>query len=80
MNVCDESSSIIAFRDPWPTRNDAEQEVPRRDRQWLDYCSAREQAERAAAKRAASDAARRIHQELALAYAQAVRGERRTRA
>ena len=36
-----------------------------------DYCRVREQAERTAAKRATSTAARRVHQELAQAYARA---------
>jgi hypothetical protein len=36
---------------------------------WIDQCRARELAERAAAKRASSIADRRMHQELAQAYA-----------
>ncbi|MBA3512333.1 hypothetical protein [Sphingomonas sp.] len=43
----------------------------------VDYFRARERAERAAAKRATSNAARRIHQELAVEYAALVRGQRR---
>ena len=39
----------------------------------VDYLRSREQAERAAAKRAASLAARHVHQELAQHYAQLVR-------
>jgi hypothetical protein len=40
----------------------------------LDYLRRRERAERAAAKQAASDAARRVHQELAENYAERLRG------
>jgi hypothetical protein len=40
------------------------------DQDSLDYFRRRERAERAAAKRAASEAARRVHQELAQSYAQ----------
>jgi hypothetical protein len=40
----------------------------------VDYFRRREQAERAAAKHARSDAARRIHQELAQEYADLIRG------
>jgi hypothetical protein len=40
----------------------------------MDYLRWREQAERAAAKNAQSDAARRIHQELAQEYADLIRG------
>ena len=43
----------------------------------VDYFRARERAERAAAKRANSAAARRIHQELAIEYATLARGQAR---
>ena len=43
------------------------------DHRSLDYFSRRERAERAAAKQAKCDAARRVHQELAVAYAGLVR-------
>jgi hypothetical protein len=46
-----------------------------RDREYL---HSRELAERAAAKRATSDAARRVHQELAQSYACRARGEQRS--
>ena len=39
----------------------------------VDYLRRREQAERTAAKNAASDAARRVHQELAQGYAERLR-------
>ena len=39
----------------------------------MDYFRRREQAERAAAKNAMSDAARRVHQELAQEYAELAR-------
>jgi hypothetical protein len=38
-----------------------------------EYLRRREMAERAAAKKAASDAARRVHQELAQSYAELLR-------
>jgi hypothetical protein len=40
----------------------------------MDYFRWREQAERAAAKNAQSEAARRVHQELAQEYAELIRG------
>jgi hypothetical protein len=43
------------------------------DQQSVDYFRTRERIERAAAKRAASDAARRVHQQLAENYAELVR-------
>lgn len=39
----------------------------------LEYFRRRERAERAAAKHAASEAARRVHQELAQGYAERIR-------
>lgn len=44
----------------------------------FEYLYHRELAERAAAKNATSDAARRIHQELAQSYADRARGELRS--
>ena len=44
-----------------------------RDQESLDYFRHRERAERAAAKKALSDAARRVHQELAQEYAELIR-------
>lgn len=44
------------------------------DKGRMDYFRWREQAERAAAKNAQSEAARRIHQELAQEYAALIRG------
>jgi hypothetical protein len=43
------------------------------DQKSLDYFTHRERAERAAAKQATCDAARRVHQQLAVAYAGLVR-------
>lgn len=43
------------------------------DRETQDYWKRREQAERAAAKNAASEIARRVHQELAQSYADRLR-------
>jgi hypothetical protein len=65
LNVSNESSSLIIFRAPWTARPEAE-DAPAVS---ADYCRAREMAERAAAKRASSVKARRVHQELAQAYA-----------
>lgn len=45
------------------------------DQESANYFRRRERAERAAAKQAASDAARRIHQELAQNYARILRAE-----
>lgn len=44
------------------------------DQKSADYFRRRERSERAAAKKALSEAARRIHQELAENYAQLLRG------
>lgn len=44
-----------------------------RDHESLDYLRYRERVERAAAKYAQSDAARRVHQELAQEYAELIR-------
>jgi len=44
------------------------------DQKSMDYFRRREQAERAAAKNAQSEAARRVHQELAQEYAELIRG------
>ena len=44
----------------------------------FDYFSHRERAERAAAKQATCDAARRVHEQLAVAYAGLVRGNGRS--
>jgi hypothetical protein len=71
VNVCNEGGSLIIFRDDWAAKNNP---APRShssaaDAEWTDYCRARERAERAAAKRASSIRARRVHQELAQAYA-----------
>lgn len=67
MNVCNDGGSFVTFND---TRglNDDKLELGT-DEQWIDYCRSREMAERAAAKRASSATARRVHQELAQTYA-----------
>jgi plasmid stabilization system protein ParE len=44
------------------------------DQRSLDYFIRRERAERAAAKHATCDAARRVHQEMAAAYANLAQG------
>jgi hypothetical protein len=73
VNISNEGGSIVAFRDPWPTRNEAESEPQKiDDPEWLDYCRARELAERGAAKNARSAEARGVHQQLAQAYARMI--------
>jgi hypothetical protein len=70
VNVCKEGGSIIAFSDGWGTGKVTGSEAPRPgDDEWLDYCRRREGAERLAAKAASSATARRVHQQLAQAYA-----------
>lgn len=77
MNISHDGGSIVRCTTPWASRNEPDPAIDRRDPAWLDYCRAREIAERAAAKKASSEVARRVHQELAQAYAAAVekRGE-----
>jgi hypothetical protein len=50
------------------------------DQESQDYFRRRERAERAAAKSAASNAARRVHQELARSYSELLRGPVTSRA
>jgi hypothetical protein len=72
VNICNEGGSIVAFRDSWP-RNEAESEPQEPDDpEWLDYCRARELAERRAAKNTPSAEARGVHQQLAQAYARMI--------
>lgn len=74
MNVWHEGGGIVAFADCWTARDEGEPDLAERSGpEWIDYCRARERAERAAAKRAASIDARRVHQELAQAYAQSAK-------
>jgi hypothetical protein len=81
MNVCHEGGTIVAFPDDWTARNEGDPDLRERSGpEWIDYCRARERAERAAAKRAASIDARRVHQELAQAYAQSAKQQRGERA
>mgnify|MGYP001555062968 CR=1 FL=1 len=81
MNVCHDGGAIVAFADLWTARHDGELDLAERSGpEWTDYCRARERAERAAAKRAASIDARRVHQELAQAYAQSAKEQRGERA
>ena len=67
MNVDHQGGSIIAFRDSFATRNAPGHEVPKPID--TELCRDRERAERAAAEKAASLEARRVHQELAEAFA-----------
>jgi hypothetical protein len=68
MNVDAESGPLIVCRTPLsPASEECDVWAPARHDQ--NYFRAREQAERAAAKAAASNPARRIHQELAQLYA-----------
>jgi hypothetical protein len=59
-----DSTSLVIFRMPRVTGEVEESSMVSED-----YCRARERAERAAAKGACSIEARRVHQELAQAYA-----------
>lgn len=75
MNVCNEGGPLVIFREERAARSNPKTDhlKPASDDGWVDYCRAREASERAAAKRAASITARRVHQELAQAYARRVR-------
>jgi len=74
MNVCNEGGPIVAFRESPESRRASEIKRNRpTDATSIDHIRAREFAERAAAKRAACAAARRVHQELALAYSRIIR-------
>ena len=66
MNVSSDDGSFIIFRHPADLASDDE---AAESRPCGDYWQARERMERAAAKRASSVLARRIHQQLAQAYA-----------
>ena len=68
---------IVVFRDafrPWSGAENEARDSNSIDRMSADYWRARERAERAAAKKAASPLARAVHQELAQEYAERVRG------
>ncbi|HVU29243.1 MAG TPA: hypothetical protein VHE36_02475 [Sphingomicrobium sp.] len=74
VNISHEGSSIVTFADAWPAKDEPESEPERPlAPEWLDYWRSRERKERAAAKNASSADARRVHQELAQAYALIVR-------
>ena len=72
MNICHEGGSIVPFTESRAAQRD-EADLPTPVDEWVDYCRARESAERAAAKNSNSIVARRIHQELAQAYAQLIK-------
>lgn len=65
-------SGVVIFRNPVNDagRPGAGDQEPEGQGWSADYLRARERAERAAAKRAQSSAARHVHQELALHYAE----------
>ena len=69
MNVCHEGGPIVTFRDAWRAEDEARLAPAAGDEPSRQYCRSREAAERAAAKSASSVHARRVHQELAEAYA-----------
>jgi hypothetical protein len=73
VNISHEGSSIVAFLDPWPRTEEESFSPASHGAEWIDYCRSRERKERAAAKTAVSADARRVHQELAEAYASAAR-------
>ena len=72
-----ESASLVVFRDShWVDRGPALDERPPKptaEPAAGDYWRSRERAERAAAKKAQSSAARAVHQELAQQYAERIR-------
>ena len=75
MNVPSDEGSILTFREPWTCRGEGDVHAAATSEEtWLDYCRSRERKERAAAKQASSVLARRIHQELAQAYASKANG------
>jgi hypothetical protein len=69
VNVEYGANSIVTFANDWSSRN-APELRPQISADWLEYCRARELAERKAAKSARSLEARRVHQQLAQAYMQ----------
>ncbi len=71
MNVDDDAGGFIIFR-AGPFR--ADEPEPGASAEWIEHCRSREFAERAAAKRATCSEARKIHQQLAQAYARMIRG------
>lgn len=71
MNVCNEGGPIVVFRAP-PESRSAVRTKTSTDATWMDQVRSRELAERAAAKSARCEAARRVHQELAQAYARMI--------
>jgi hypothetical protein len=76
MNVCHEGSPIVTFREAWHAEEEAPPAAEAPDERSREYCRVREAAERAAAKKASSLHAQRIHQELAQAYALRANGSR----
>ena len=73
VNISDQGSSIVTFADARQTEKEPFDRSARLAPEWLDYCRSRERMERAAAKRAGSVESRRVHQELAQAYARTLR-------
>jgi hypothetical protein len=75
LNNLNDSTSLVIFREDWAARNNPDTPASKSvgDLEWVEHCRVREFAERAAAKHAGSDAARRVHQELAQAYARMIR-------
>jgi hypothetical protein len=69
VNISHEGGSIVTFVDARRSRKEPFDPSAGLAPEWLDYCRLRERMERAAAKRAGSPQSRRIHQELAQAYA-----------
>ena len=69
MNIEHGSGPIMAFTD----RAGPDDAVAPPSKDAVEYCRKRERAERAAAKKSPSVLARRVHQELAEAYAQMTR-------
>jgi hypothetical protein len=70
VNICNEGGPVLAFADSPGADGEDEPRPPRLSAaEWSAYCRTREAQERAAAKKAQSTEARRVHQELAQGYA-----------
>ncbi|MEA3058417.1 MAG: hypothetical protein QOF34_1232 [Sphingomonadales bacterium] len=75
MNINNAGGPVLAFPDSMGAATD-EELGPRHNPEWVAYCRTREAQERAAAKKAHSLEARRVHQELAQGYARFAAGSK----
>jgi hypothetical protein len=74
VNIDKDCGPVVVFRDIGP---DEPVQPAGGDPEWIEHIRARERAERSAAKKATSEQARGVHQELAQAYVRMI--ERATR-